>query len=334
MKLHSFTAVASSRFLAEPAEVYPPPCEVQGDHLHYLHPYANTRGILQRRVIILFNSRLPMSNTLEIKNLHASIEGKEILKGIDLSVKQGEVHAIMGPNGSGKSTLANTLMGHPKYEVTDGEIILEGKNITQESPDERAKKGLFLAFQYPHVVEGVSLFSFLRQAHKEKTGENISVPKFRKHLKEIAQSLSLNEDFLERPLNEGFSGGEKKKSEILQMALLKPNFAILDETDSGLDIDALKIVAQGINSFFKSSLLPKSPPYQGGAIGGVGVLLITHYQRILQFISADFVHVMIDGKIVKSGGKELAEELEKDGYKNFTNNQTSRNNNQESHKLQ
>jgi len=244
-----------------------------------------------------------MSNALEIKDLRASIEGKQILKGVNLTIRLGEVHAVMGPNGSGKSTLAHVLMGHPKYEVTSGSIVLDGGDITKMPPDERARKGLFLAFQYPLEVAGVPLSSFLREAYKARTGEQISVPRFRSLLRETAARLHLPENFLERPLNEGFSGGEKKKCEILQMAVLKPLFTILDETDSGLDIDALRTVAQGVNALLGPSL---------------GVILITHYKRILQFIKPQFVHIMVDGRIVESGREELAERLEKEGYKAFT----------------
>lgn len=243
-----------------------------------------------------------MSQPLQIINLHVAIEGKEILQGVNLVVKLGEVHAIMGPNGSGKSTLAHVLMGHPKYEVTAGSIRLDGEEITHAVPDERARKGLFLAFQYPMEVAGVPLASFLRQAYIARTGDTVSVAKFRTLLREAGEKLHLKEHFLERPLNEGFSGGEKKKCEILQMAVLKPAFAVLDETDSGLDVDALRVVAEGVNALIGPTL---------------GVVLITHYQRILQYIKPQFVHVMVEGKIVKSGGSELAEELEKEGYKAF-----------------
>jgi len=240
--------------------------------------------------------------TLAVENLHVSIEDKKILKGVNLNVQQGEVHAIMGPNGSGKSTLAHVLMGHPKYAVTEGSILFNGEDITSAAPDERARKGLFLAFQYPMEVPGVPLASFLRQAYSARTGETISVPKFRTLLRDTGTSLRMDEKFLERTLNEGFSGGEKKKCEIFQMAVLKPSMAVLDETDSGLDVDALRIVAEGVNALLGPTL---------------GVMLITHYQRILQYIKPQFVHVMVDGKIVQSGGGELAEQLEQEGYRAF-----------------
>lgn len=245
-----------------------------------------------------------MSPQLQIINLHASIEKKEILKGVNLTVNAGEIHAIMGPNGSGKSTLAHILMGHPKYTLTAGSVNLNGEDLMGVSPDARAKKGLFLAFQYPFEVAGVPFASFLHQAYMARTGETISVPKFRTILKETGKKFNLENDFFERPLNEGFSGGEKKKCEILQMAVLKPAYAILDETDSGLDVDALRTVAEGVNALCGPTL---------------GIVLITHYQRILQYIKPHFVHVMVEGRMVKSGGKELAERLEREGYTAFTN---------------
>jgi len=245
---------------------------------------------------------------LEIKNLHVSIEGREIVKGVSLKVEQGKIHAIMGPNGSGKSTLANVLMGHPKYKATEGSVTFDGKNVLEMTPDKRAKLGLFLAFQYPVEISGVSLFNFLRAAYnsihdshsKNTEKEVISVLDFQKKLKEKARLLQMDESFLYRHLNEGFSGGEKKRAEILQLAVLNPKIAILDETDSGLDIDSVKIVANGVN-------------YLKGE-EDMGVLLITHYQRILKYIKPDYVHVMMNGKIVKSGGADLAEELEQKGY--------------------
>ena len=244
-----------------------------------------------------------MQSTLDIKNLHVSVEGKPILKGLNLTVNKGENHAIMGPNGSGKSTLANTLMGHPKYVVDKGDILIDGENIVKLSPDKRAKKGLFLAFQYPHEVSGVSVFNFLRASFNSITetpdSKPLSIIAFRKYLREKMEILGIEESFVKRYLNEGFSGGEKKKSEILQMAVLKPKIAVLDETDSGLDIDALKIVSEAINIMSGPDL---------------GILLITHYQRILKYVKPEFVHVLIDGRIVKSGSMSLAEELENKGY--------------------
>lgn len=236
---------------------------------------------------------------LKIEDLKASIEGKEILKGVNLAVNQGEIHALMGPNGSGKSTLANVLMGHPKYEVIGGKIWYKGEDLLQLSPDERAKKGLFLAFQYPVPIPGVTVTNFLRSALKAVKGQDIPAREFLKMLKENMKLLEIEDNFTNRYINDGFSGGEKKRHEILQMAMLKPEMAVLDETDSGLDIDALKIVAQGVNRLMNEDL---------------GVLIITHYQRILNYIQPHFVHVLINGKIALSGGKELALELESKGY--------------------
>jgi len=236
---------------------------------------------------------------LEIKNLHVTAEEKEILKGIDLEMPAGEVHVIMGPNGSGKSTLANTLAGHPKYAVTDGEILLDGKSIAEAKVDERARAGLFLSMQYPPEVEGVTIASFLRTAKQTLTGEQINPLKFHKELSEQAKKLHIDKSFLSRYLNVGFSGGEKKKFEILQLLVLDPKLAVLDETDSGLDVDALRIVAEGVNGFKNEEK---------------GILLITHYNRILRYVQPDRVHVMEDGKIVKSGGAELAKEVEEKGY--------------------
>lgn len=242
---------------------------------------------------------------LEIRNLHAGIEGKEILNGVNLTVRQGEVHALMGPNGTGKSTLAYVLMGHPKYEVSQGDVIFGGQNILELAPDERSRMGLFLAFQYPVAIPGVSVANFLRTAvNSRRKAENpddkgIPIPEFRNMLKEKMDMLKMDHAFAGRYLNEGFSGGEKKRAEILQMAALQPEIAILDETDSGLDIDALRIVSDGINALRGADL---------------GVLVITHYQRILNYIKPDYVHIMLGGKIVESGGPELALTLEEQGY--------------------
>lgn len=239
---------------------------------------------------------------LRIENLHVKVEGKEILKGIDLTVEPGKVHAIMGPNGSGKSTLAYTLMGHPGYEITAGRIYLDGTDITEMSPDERAKEGLFLAFQYPHSIPGVTMANFLRTAVNATSETPVSPRDFRQQLRQKMGLLKMNEDFAGRYVNEGFSGGEKKRAEILQMAMLQPQYAVLDETDSGLDIDALRIVADGVNALLGPQM---------------GVLVITHYQRLLNYIKPDFVHVLVNGKIVREGGPELALELEKEGYEQF-----------------
>ncbi len=245
-----------------------------------------------------------MSN-LEIRNLHAGIDGKEILKGVDLTIKQGEIHALMGPNGTGKSTLAYILMGHPSYEATEGEIIFKGKNLLELEPDERSQLGVFLAFQYPVAIPGVSVANFLRTAinarRKAEDGDDkgIPIPQFRRLLKERMDLLKMDHSFAGRYLNEGFSGGEKKRAEILQLATLQPEIAILDETDSGLDIDALRIVADGVNALHGPDL---------------GVLVITHYQRILNYIKPDFVHIMLGGRIVESGGPDLALHLEEHGY--------------------
>ncbi|MBI4174659.1 MAG: Fe-S cluster assembly ATPase SufC [Candidatus Aenigmarchaeota archaeon] len=239
-------------------------------------------------------------NKLEIKNLHVSIGDKEIIKGLNLTVRQGEIHALMGPNGSGKSTLSYAIMGHPKYAITKGEILFNGQNINELKANERAKLGLFLCFQYPMEVQGVQVANFLRLASNNMHGDSEQVSEFRARLKENMKALKVSETFASRYLNDGFSGGEKKRGEILQMSVLKPKIAILDEADSGLDIDALKVVAEGVNNSMKSTPL--------------GVLIITHYQRILNFIKPDFVHIVVDGKIVQSGGPELAEKLEDQGY--------------------
>lgn len=241
-------------------------------------------------------------HTLVIKNLHAGVEGKEILRGVNLSVRQGEVHAIMGPNGSGKSTLAHVLMGHPKYEVTAGRVRFRGRNVFALAPEERARLGLFLSFQYPMEVYGVPMTTFLRTAYnntRRKKGDPISAVEFVKLMKDKAKLLGLREDFFRRNVNEGFSGGEKKRAEIFQMAVLEPALAVLDETDSGLDIDALRIVSEGIQKLRGKNL---------------GVVLITHYQRILNYVKPDFVHVLAGGKIVASGDRRLALTLEKKGY--------------------
>ena len=240
---------------------------------------------------------------LEIRDLHAAIDGKEILKGINLSVKRGEVHAIMGPNGSGKSTLAKVLAGHPSYEVTRGEVLFEGRNLLELAPDERAREGIFLAFQYPIEVPGVSNSQFLRLAYNEKRKhlgeEELDPLEFKDLLRERAKIVEMDASFMSRSVNEGFSGGEKKRNEILQMAVLEPKLAVLDETDSGLDIDALRIVAGGVNKLQTSDN---------------AIILVTHYQRLLNYIVPDFVHVLSGGRIVKVGGKELALELEAKGY--------------------
>jgi Fe-S cluster assembly ATP-binding protein len=237
--------------------------------------------------------------TLEVRGLKAEVEGKEILKGIDLVVPQGEVHAIMGPNGSGKSTLANVIMGRLTYRIKSGEIRFKGQDITKLRPDQRAQLGLFLAFQYPTEIPGVSVVNFLRSAYTAVKGEKVSALAFRKRLKEKMGVLGVEDSMVARYVNQGFSGGEKKKNEILQLAVLEPDIAILDETDSGLDIDSLKAVATGVQQLIGPSL---------------GVLLITHYQRILNYITPDRIHVMMDGRIVLSGGPELAHELEQKGY--------------------
>ena len=240
---------------------------------------------------------------LEIRNLYAAIDGNEILKGINLKVKQGEVHAIMGPNGSGKSTLAKVLAGHPSYEVTSGEVIFDDKNLLEMSPDERAREGVFMAFQYPIEIPGVSNAQFLRLAYNEKQkhlgAEELDPLEFKDLLKEKAAIVEMDASFMTRSVNEGFSGGEKKRNEILQMAVLDPKLAVLDETDSGLDIDALRIVAEGVNKLHDPDK---------------AVILVTHYQRLLNYIIPDYVHVLFGGRIVKEGGKELALELEEKGY--------------------
>jgi Fe-S cluster assembly ATP-binding protein len=235
--------------------------------------------------------------TLKIENLHAGIEGLEILKGINLEIKTGEVHAIMGPNGAGKTTLSSTIMGNPKYTITSGDIYLDGERLNDLEVDERARKGLFIAMQYPAEIPGVTNSDFIRAAMKHK--ENLPLYKFIKEYDGAVKDLKMNSDLPHRYLNEGFSGGEKKKNEILQMKMLKPNFAILDEIDSGLDVDALRIVGENVYNMVNENL---------------GVLLITHYQRLLDYIKPDFVHIMINGKIVLTGGKELIEKIDQQGY--------------------
>jgi Fe-S cluster assembly ATP-binding protein len=236
---------------------------------------------------------------LQIIDLHAKVEDKEILKGVNLTINGGEVHAIMGRNGSGKSTLSYTLMGHPRYQVTSGKMLYKGQEISEMSPDERAKLGLALAFQYPVAIPGVSVSNFLRATTKAVRGKEIPVKEFRQELKAQMAKLGVKDEFLSRYINDGFSGGEKKRIEILQLSLLKPALAILDETDSGLDIDALKTVSEGINAL---------------ATAETGILLITHYQRLLNYVQPQFVHVFQDGQILKSGGPDLALELEERGY--------------------
>ena len=240
---------------------------------------------------------------LEIRNLHVNADDKRILNGLDLEISRGEVHALMGPNGSGKSTLANTIMGHPALEVTEGQIDFNGEEITEADPEERSRAGLFLAFQYPVAIPGVTVAKYLRMAinaHREARGEpQINLKEFRRDTEAAMEMVDIPREFSSRYVNDGFSGGEKKRLEILQLAMLKPQIAVLDETDSGLDIDALRIVAEGVNTF--------SGP-------DMGVLIITHYQRILHLVEPDFVHVMFDGRIVKQGGPELVTELEDKGY--------------------
>jgi Fe-S cluster assembly ATP-binding protein len=245
--------------------------------------------------------------SLKLENLHVSLEdGTEIVKGVDLEVSSNEVHAVMGPNGSGKSTLAYAVMGHPAYEITEGKILLDGEDVTELGADERAQRGLFLAFQYPHAIPGVTVTSFLRsainavrKARNDGVDDPIAIPEFRKELLEQMDRLKVSRELASRYLNDGFSGGEKKRVEILQMAMLKPRIAVLDETDSGLDIDALRVVAGGVKELVGPEM---------------GALVITHYQRILDYITPDYVHVFVGGKIVEEGGAELAKKLEADGY--------------------
>jgi Fe-S cluster assembly ATP-binding protein len=245
--------------------------------------------------------------TLEIKNLHVSVETdqgpKQILRGVDLVIRSGETHAVMGPNGSGKSTLAYSIAGHPKYEVTEGEILLDGENVLELSVDERAKAGLFLAMQYPVEIPGVSVSNFLRTAKTALSGEAPALRQWVSDLRTAMKNLRMDSDFTERNVNEGFSGGEKKRHEILQLELLKPKIAILDETDSGLDVDALKVVSEGVN--------------RAKADNDLGILMITHYTRILRYIKPDYVHVFVAGKIAEQGGPELADRLEAEGYDRY-----------------
>jgi Fe-S cluster assembly ATP-binding protein len=253
---------------------------------------------------------------LQIKNLHVKVaeEGTEILHGLDLDIPSGEIHAIMGPNGSGKSTLAKIIAGHPEYEVTEGSIVFRGEDILELEPDERSKAGLFLAFQYPVEIPGVSIANFLRtakQAHLPE-GEELDLFDFQDELMDRMELLDVDPTFAERPVNEGFSGGEKKRNEILQMAMLRPSMALMDETDSGLDIDALKIVAHGVNALTEEDK-------------EMSVLLITHYQRLLNYVKPDVVHVMVDGKIVRTGGPEVALELEEEGYAEYKEFEGARN---------
>jgi Fe-S cluster assembly ATP-binding protein len=239
------------------------------------------------------------SATLEVRDLHATVEGKEILRGIDLTVRQGEIHALMGPNGSGKSTLSNVIMGRPGYTITKGKVVFNGEDITALLPDERAKRGLFLAMQYPTEIPGVSVVNFLRTAYQSIKGTQVSALEFRRHMKSQMDRLGIEDAMVQRYVNQGFSGGEKKRNEVLQLAVLEPSIALLDETDSGLDIDSLKLVAESVNELVGPDL---------------GVLVITHYQRMLNYITPQHVHVMMKGRIVRSGGPELSHELEDKGY--------------------
>lgn len=248
-----------------------------------------------------------MTSVLEIKDLHVSVETeqgtKQILRGVDLVIRQGEIHAVMGPNGSGKSTLAYTIAGHPRYTVDSGQILLDGEDVLEMSVDERARAGLFLAMQYPVEIPGVTNSNFLRTAKTAIDGEAPSIRSWVKDVKQAMENLRMDSSFAERNVNEGFSGGEKKRNEILQLELLKPKFAVLDETDSGLDVDALKIVSEGVNRAKENT--------------GLGLLLITHYTRILRYIKPDFVHVFVNGKVAEQGGPELADRLEEEGYDRY-----------------
>ena len=268
-----------------------------------MYNLPHSPNTLSRELIAAGGCRMPSS--LEIRDLHVAVEGKPILKGVNLTVRQGEIHALMGPNGTGKSTLANTLMGHPFYQVTSGQILFKGRDLVGMPADQRSRMGIFLAFQYPVAIPGVSVANFLRAAINARRqaanpeDKGIPVPEFRKLLKVKMDMLKMPHEFAGRYLNDGFSGGEKKRAEILQMATLEPDIAVLDETDSGLDIDALRIVAQGVNAL---------------AGPNMGALVITHYQRILNYIKPTYVHIMLDGRIVETGGAELAEHLEEQGY--------------------
>src|SRR5215213_939957 len=264
---------------------------------------ARTRGV-----------RMTSTNgaVLQIEDLRVEVEGKEIVQGLSLAVPAGEVHAIMGPNGSGKSTLANTLMGHPRYKVTSGRVLLKGEDITDLRPDERAQKGLFLAMQYPTAIPGVTMVNFLRAAMKSVEQRDVPIREFRTKLMDALALLKMDEQFARRYVNDGFSGGEKKRAEVLQMSLLRPVMAVMDETDSGLDIDALRTVADGINAL-------RDIPSREDDTQKMGILLITHYQRLLNYIKPDKVHVLYRGRIVRSGGSDLAAELEAKGYDWITN---------------
>ncbi len=250
----------------------------------------------------LFLLAFIIDNMLKINNLHASVETTEILKGISLEIKAGEVHAIMGPNGSGKSTLANVLMGNPVYEVTKGTIEFNGEDVTDDPVDKRAKKGMFLAFQYPESIPGVTIVNMLKTALTNIEETDYTAVELRLKVADAMKDLGLSPDFVDRYLNEGFSGGERKRNEILQLAVLNPKLAILDETDSGLDVDGLRVVGEGVNKL-------RTPER--------GYLIVTHYQRLLEYINPDFVHVFVDGKIVESGSKDLSDKLEKDGYESY-----------------
>src|SRR5687768_499188 len=239
-----------------------------------------------------------LAPTLEIENLHVAIDSREIIHGVDLAVNKGEVHAILGPNGSGKTTLAYALMGHPRYDVTEGSVTLKGQDLLEMAPDERSRAGLFLAFQYPTSIPGINMGNFLRLSVKARFGDG-AIKTFRRELQEKLRVLKMDESYMRRYLNEGFSGGEKKKAEILQMAMLKPEIAIMDETDSGLDVDAFTVVAEGVNAM-------RGPD--------MGIIVITHYNRMLEYIKPDFVHVLIGGKIAKRGGPELAVDVDRHGY--------------------
>jgi Fe-S cluster assembly ATP-binding protein len=287
-------------------------------------PSANTHP-RQYGAGFFWYAAIPMATFLDIKGLHISVEGTEIVRGLDLSMEEGEVHAIMGPNGSGKSTLVNALMGHPKYEITAGSVTFRDKDLLAMETHERARAGLFLAFQYPKEIAGVTLRSFLLAAHRAHAEKNestrLSPLQFQKHLQEVMAELKMDPAFGERFINQGFSGGEKKKAEILQMTILNPALALMDETDSGLDVDALKIVAEGVNKLRENSKLPPSPAGYGRAgetrNSKFSALIVTHYARILDYITPDKVHVMVKGKIVQSGGAEFARTLEKEGYEKY-----------------